>query len=78
MKQHQDEDAFIQKLIEKTNTDQYTIKEVEGVFLVHNHNKILVLLSMRNRFYNDITFCSATPGRKEWRRQYVLSLLGKA
>ena len=34
MKQHQDEDASIQKMIKRTNTDHYTIKEVEGVFLV--------------------------------------------
>ena len=33
MKQHQDEDASIQKMIKRTNTDRYTIIiEVEGVF----------------------------------------------
>ena len=49
MKQHQDEDASIQKMIKKTDTDQYTIKEIEGVFLVHNHNRILVPVSMRDK-----------------------------
>ena len=49
MKQHQNEDASIQKLIKKTNTNQYTIKEVEGVFLVHNNNTILVPMSMRDK-----------------------------
>ena len=49
MKQHQDEDASIQKLIKKTNTDRYTIKEVEEVFLVHDKNRILVPMSMRNK-----------------------------
>ena len=47
MKQHQYEDASIQKLIERTNTDWYTIKEVEGAFLVHDYNRILVQMSMR-------------------------------
>ena len=32
MKQHQEEDASIQKLIKKTNNDRYTIKEIKGVF----------------------------------------------
>ena len=49
MKHHQDEDASIQKLIKKTNTDRYTIKEVEGVFLIHDHNRILVPMSMRDK-----------------------------
>ena len=43
MKQHQDEDASIQKMIKRTDTDRYTIKEVEGVFLVHDHNRICLL-----------------------------------
>ena len=38
IKQHQDEDASIQKLIRKIDIDRYTIKEDEGVFLVHDHN----------------------------------------
>ena len=44
MKQHQDEGASIQKLIKKTDIDHYTIKKVEGVFLIHDHNRILVLV----------------------------------
>ena len=49
MKQYQDKDTSIQKLIEKTSTDCYTVKEVVGVLLVHNHNRILVPLSMRDK-----------------------------
>ena len=49
MKQHQNEDASIQKLIEKNDTDWYTIKEVEGVFLVYDHNRILIPMSMRDK-----------------------------
>ena len=30
-KQHQDKDTTIQKLVKKTNTNKYIIKEVEGV-----------------------------------------------
>ena len=35
MKQQQDEDASIQKLIKKTDTNRYTIKEVEVSFESH-------------------------------------------
>ena len=49
MKQHQDEDTSIQKLIKKTKTDRYNITEVEGLFLVHDHNRIFVLMSMSDK-----------------------------
>ena len=49
MKQQQDEDASIQKLIKKTNAKRYTIKEVELLFLVHDNNIISVPISMREK-----------------------------
>ena len=79
MKQHQDEDASIQKMIKRTDTDRYTIKEVEGVFLVHDHNRILVPMSMRDKVLQWYHLLQRHPGggEREWRRQHVLSILGK-
>ena len=38
-------------MIKKTNTDQYTFKEVEELLLVHNHNRISVPLLMRDKVF---------------------------
>ena len=49
MKQHQGEYASIQKMIRKSDTNQYTIKKIEGFVLVHNSNRMLVPMSMRDK-----------------------------
>ena len=49
MKEHQDNDTNIQKQSKRTDTDQFTSKEVEGVFLIHENNRILVPESMRDK-----------------------------
>ena len=64
MKQHQDEDVSIQKLTEKTNTDRCTIKEVEEVFSVHDHNRNLVPLSMRGKVLQWYHLLQCQPGEK--------------
>ena len=40
---------MIQKLIKKTGTNRYTIKKVGRVFLIHDNNRILVPISMRDK-----------------------------
>ena len=77
MKQHQDEDALIQKMIKKTNTNWYNIKEVEKELLVHNKNRICYQCLWETKFYNGITYCRYILGRKEWKRLYFLSILEK-
>ena len=68
IKQHQDEDASIQKLIKKTNTNRYSIKEVEGVFLLHDNNRILVLMSMRDKILPWYHLLQVYPGEKRMKK----------
>lgn len=53
-----------QQLIKRTNTDCYTIKEVEGVFLVHNTNITLLPISMRDRILQWYHLLEVYPGEK--------------
>ena len=54
MKEHQNIDANIQKQSKRTDTDRFTSKEVEEVFLIHENNRILVPMSMREKSLNVI------------------------
>ena len=68
MKQHQDKDASMLKLMEKTDTDRYTVKEVEGVFLCHDNNRILVPTSMKDKVLQWYHLMQVHPGEKRMER----------
>ena len=74
MEQHQDEDTLIQKLIKKTDTNQCTIKGIEVAFLVHDNNRILVLMSMRDEVLQWYHLLQVHPGEKIMDNTFCLYL----
>ena len=68
MKKHQDKDANIQKQSKRMDTDRFTSKEVEGVFLIHKINRILVLISMRDKALQWYHFMQVHPSEKRTER----------
>ncbi|OEU10300.1 hypothetical protein FRACYDRAFT_247241 [Fragilariopsis cylindrus CCMP1102] len=55
-------------MAEKTYMDLYTVKEVEGVFLCHNNNRILVQTLMKNKVLQWYHLMQVHPGEKRMER----------
>ena len=64
MKEHQDKDTNIQKLSKRTNTNWYTSKEIEGVFLIHNNNRTIVPEFMKDKVLQWYHLMQVHPGEK--------------
>ena len=65
MKEYQYKDTNNQKLSKRRITNQYTIIQVEGVFLVHNNNRILVLEFMSDRVLQWYHLMQVHPSEKQ-------------
>ena len=80
---HQQQDKVLQSTIKKElkqhhNGTTYTTKEVEGVYLIHKNNKIIVLPTLQERVMKWYHMILLHPGRNIRKKVSAPSIHGTA
>ena len=76
---HQQQDKVLQTIVKKElewhpNGTKYTTKEVEGVYLIHKNNKIIVPTTLQERVMEWYHTILVHPAEKRNGRKYTLHL----